>query len=48
MNVAKKKKKVLLKGLLPKIKDELWHRLPKDCDYKTLCVLAFVAESESL
>ena len=39
------KRKVLLKGLLPKIKEELWPRMPKDCDYTTLCDLAFVAES---
>lgn len=37
------KKKVFLKGLLLKIKDELRPRMPKDCVYKTLCELAFVA-----
>lgn len=39
------KRKILLAGLLPKIKDELWPRLPKDADYEKICECAVLAES---
>ena len=39
------KKKILLKGLLPKIKAELWPRLERDSTYEKTCDLALTAES---
>ena len=39
------KRKILLAGLLPKIKEELWPRLPKDADYDKISECATMAES---
>ena len=39
------KKTILIKGLLKKIRDEVWPRLPKDANYNELCDAALTAES---
>ncbi len=39
------KRKIFLSGLLPKIKNELWPRLPENPTYAELCKQAHIAES---
>lgn len=39
------KKKIFMKGLLPKIKDDIWARLPKNPTYDDVCEAAYTAES---
>ena len=39
------KKKILIKGLLPKIKTELWPRMTKEGNYNEICELALTAEN---
>ena len=39
------KKKILMKGLLPKIKEDIWARLPKTPTYDDACEAAYTAES---
>ena len=39
------KRKILLKGLLPKVKAELWPRMHRDATYEALCDLAYTAEN---
>ena len=38
------KKKILLKGLLPKIKNEIWSRMERDDTYDEICEHAYTAE----
>lgn len=39
------KKKILMKDLLPKIKDDIWASLPKTPTYDDVCEAAYTAES---
>ena len=39
------KKKILMRGLLPKIKDDIWARLPKTPSFDDVCEAAYTAES---